>query len=126
MSNKYEVLLGLLPRPSSSNVVFDDGRVVIQGRDGDDCVALEISFSSVDFICVSDEGVRLRLFADMGDKRGALVRCNEGSLKSYYVDESLGTRSSNQLSHFILMIGEGVIDVISGDEPEVLMSDSLR
>lgn len=126
MSNKYEVLLGLLPRPSSSNVVFDDGRVVIQGRDGDDCVVLEISFSSVDFICVSDEGVRLRLFADMGDKRGALVRCNQGSLMSYYVDESLGTRSSNQLSHFILMIGEEVIDVISGDEPEVLMSDSLR
>lgn len=126
MSTEFEVLLGLLPRPSSSHVAFDDGRVVIQGRDGGDCVILEIAFSSVDFICVSDEGVRLRLFADMGGKRGALVRCNEGSLMSYYVDESLGTRSSDQLSHLILMIGEEVIDVISGDEPEVLVSNSLR
>ncbi|WP_145479195.1 hypothetical protein [Stenotrophomonas rhizophila] len=125
MLNKYEVLLGLLPRPSSSNVLFDDGRLVIQGRDGGGRVILEIAFSSVDFIGISDEGARLRLFADMGERRGALIRCNEGSLISYYVDESLGTRSSHQLAHFIFMIGEEVIDVISGDDPEVLVGESL-
>lgn len=125
MSLRYEVLLDLLPRPSSSNVVFDDGRVVVQGRDGDDCVILEIAFSSVDLICVSDEGARLRLFAAMGDARGALVRCHEGTLMKFYIEESLGTRSSPRLLHYILMMGEEVIEVISAGEPEVRLSCSL-
>jgi len=122
MSINYEVLLGLLPRPSSSHVVFDDGRVVIQGRDGDDRVILEIAFSSVNFICVSDERARLRLFADMGEVRGALVRCHEGTMMNCYIEESLGTASGPGLLHYILMIGEEVIDVISPGEPEVFLS----
>lgn len=125
MSENYEVMLGLLPTSSSSNVVFDDGRLVIQGRSGAGSVILEVEFSSVDFICISDEGARLRLFAEMGERRGAVVRCNEGSLMSYFVDESLLTRSGHELSHLIFMIGEEVIDVISADEPKVLVGDAF-
>jgi hypothetical protein len=85
-------------------------------------VILEIAFSSVNFICVSDEGARLRLFADMGEARGALVRCHEGTMMNYYIEESLGTASGPGLLHYILMIGEEVIDVISPGEPEVFLS----
>ncbi len=40
----------------------------------------------------------------------------------FYIEESLGTRSSPRLLHYILMLGEEVIEVISAGEPEVRMS----
>ena len=39
-----------------------------------------------------------------------------------YIEESLGTASRPGLLHYILMIGEEVIDVISPGEPEVFLS----
>lgn len=117
MSNKYVVVIGPLLRPSSSNVVFDDGVVLVQGRAPDDVAVLEVEFPSVEFLGISDEGSRLRLLNDLDGLRGALLKSRDGDLLRYFADESLHTREGIELTHYIFMIGEEIIDVITREEP---------
>jgi hypothetical protein len=117
MSNKYVVVVGLLLRPSRSNVVFDDGVVLVQGRGSDGLAVLEVEFPSVEFLGISDEGSRLRFLIDLDGLRGALLKSRDSDLLRHFADESLHTRERIELTHYTFMIGEEIIDVITREEP---------
>ncbi|WP_313345645.1 hypothetical protein [Stenotrophomonas sp.] len=119
MSDKYVVVIGPLLHPCSSNVVFDDGVVLVQGRRSDEAVVLGVEFPSVEFLGVSDEGSRLRLLMELGGIRGALLKSQEGSLRKYFADESMHTRDGIELAHYTFMIGEEIIDVITQEDPVI-------
>lgn len=119
MSSEFEVILERLPQVSFSKVTFEDGALRIDRGGMDGVYFLEASFPSVHFVGISDEGSRLRLLRDLGATRGAILRCRGGTTMDQFMEESLGVLQSLDLQHFIFMLGEEIIDVISGYEPEV-------
>jgi hypothetical protein len=119
MESKYEVVANNFSSAISSKVCYDDGELHVFGCNSSGEHTLEIVFESVVFVRVGDEGGRLRLFSDMGSVRGGIVVCDHSDLLTWLVDESLGARSHEGLRHYVLMMGEEIIDVISGDPPVV-------
>lgn len=113
MENKYEVIAENFSSAISSKVCYDDGELRVFGCMSSGAHAVEIVFESVVFVRIGDEGGRLRLFGEMGSVRAGVLACAHSDLLEWLVDESLGARSPEGLSHYVLMIGEEVIDVIS-------------
>lgn len=121
MSSKYEVVLERLPDVCFSRVSFDDGALLVQGGREDGAIAIEVSFPGVHFVGITDEGSRLRLLQDLKGVRGTILRSKSDPVMRQFISESLDTLDGVELSHYILMLGEEIIDVISGYEPDVRM-----
>lgn len=121
MSNKFEVVLEKLPEVCFSRVSFDDGALLVQGGRDDGAIAIEVNFPGVHFVGISDEGSRLRLLRELEGIRGAILRSKSDPVMKNFIAESLDTLDGVELSHYILMLGEEVIDVISGYDPDVKM-----
>lgn len=121
MSNRFEVVLEKLPGMSFSRVCFDDGTLLVQGGREDGAIAIEVNFPGVHFVGISDEGSRLRLLRDLDGVRGTILRSKGDPVMRQFIAESLDTLEGNEFSHYILMLGEEIIDVISGYDPDVRM-----
>lgn len=121
MPNRFEVVLEKVPDVCFSRVSFDDGALLVQGGREGGAIAIEVSFPGVHFVGITDEGSKLRLLRDLEGVRGAILRSESDSVMRQFIAESLDTLDGVELSHYILMLGEEIIDVISGYEPDVRM-----
>ncbi|MEG2578724.1 MAG: hypothetical protein RSA54_13450 [Glutamicibacter sp.] len=119
MESKYKVVADNFSSAISSKVCYDDGELHVFGCNSSGEHTLEIAFDSVVFVRVGDEGGRLRLFGEMGGVRGGIVVCDHSDLLTWLVEESLGARRNKGLRHYVLMMGEEIIDVVSGYYPAV-------
>lgn len=73
------------------------------------------------FVGISDEGSRLRLLRDLEGIRGTILRSKRDAVMKQFIAESLDTLEGLELFHYILMLGEEIVDVISGYDPNVRM-----
>lgn len=103
----------------SSKLVYDDGVVSIQGFDGSGKSAVEVSFPDVLLVRVTEEGGRLRLLRIIEDRKALICLHEESELVAWYSDENLSIRDVSDVKHFILLIGEEIIDVLSLSMPSV-------
>jgi len=119
MSTRFKVLLPTVEGAIRSFVTYDDGEVRVQGfgRNGNSLVT--ISFVGPLVVRVADEGVHLRLLTHLGDTRGTILIDERSELATWAFDEGLQTRDMSSIRHFILLLGEEVIDVLAFDEPAV-------
>lgn len=119
MSNRFEVVLEKLPDVCVSRVSFDDGALLVQGGREDGAIAIEVRFTGVHFVGISDEGSKLRLLRDLNGVRGAILRSESDPVMRQFIAESLDTLEGVELFHYVLMLGEEIIDVISGYDPDI-------
>lgn len=119
MSDRFEVVLERLPEVCFSRVSFDDGALLVQGGREDGAIAIEVRFPGVHFVGISDEGSRLRLLRELEGVRGAILRSRRDPVMKQLVAESLDTLEGVEIAHYILMLGEEIVDVISGYDPDV-------
>lgn len=119
MLDAFEVLFPTLPQACCTNVSYDDGALIIRGTREDGSESIEIGFPGVHFLGISDEGSKLRLFRDLKGVRGTIIRSHNDPVMRQFISEGLHTLEGVELGHYVVMLGEEIIDVISGYEPEV-------
>ena len=119
MLNEFEVLLPALPEACCTKVSYDDGTLIIKGSREDGSVSVEIGFPGIHFLGISDEGSRLRLFRDLKGVRGTIIRSRNDLVMRQFIAEGLHTLEGVKLVNYVVMLGDEIIDVISGYEPMV-------
>lgn len=119
MEERFKVRLPTVEGVVRTLVVYDDGVVRLQafGRNGDSLVT--IRFVGPLMVRIADEGVRLWLLGHLGDMRGTILLDERSELSPWTFDEGLHTRDMSLVRHFILLLGEEVVDVLAFDEPDV-------
>lgn len=64
--------------------------------------------------------VRLKLLPELGTERGLVLIVEQSELIAWVLEEGLHTRDMRQAKHFLVFIGEEIVDVVSLSEPEIL------
>ncbi|MDA3832101.1 MAG: hypothetical protein PF495_01760 [Spirochaetales bacterium] len=124
MSNRHKQYYPLLATVAALRLTYDDGELRIEGLDHIGSQLVELLFRDVLFTRISPEGGRLRLLLELGTAPQGLVLTDEQSeLISWIQEEGLDTRDMHQAKHFIIFVGEEIVDVVSLSEPEVLRSE---
>lgn len=121
MGSRYAVYHPNVPGIAVSKVVLDDGALRIEGRDKSETVLVEIIFDYVLLTRIADEGVRLKLWGELGDIRGLALRDQQSDLIAWIDQEGLGTRDLTEARHYIFSLGEEVIDVVALSEPKIVV-----
>lgn len=120
MSNNFVVICGMFAGVRSCELNYDDGLLSLKGRSLQGIILVEIRFPSIVHVQVADEGVRLRTLQRMGSLRGGVMLVEESSLVAWICRETLETRQTGMVQHYLMLIGEEVIDVLSSDPPSIL------
>lgn len=118
METKYTVLHPYIDT-AACKVIYDDGMLSLDGLDRDGMVVVHIQFGSLLLFRLADEGLRLKLFGELSGTRGVLLYQKDSDLLSWAANESMHTKDPNDFRHFIVLLGEEVIDVISSVAPGV-------
>jgi hypothetical protein len=104
---------------SSSKITFEDGCLRLEGADGDGKPVFMASFDGILLFRVADEGARLRLIRSGQYKNDLVAEILQSHLITWLKDESLDSRDISQLKHFLIFLGEEIVDVISFTEPKI-------
>ncbi|MDE2150339.1 MAG: hypothetical protein KGJ55_11050 [Gammaproteobacteria bacterium] len=103
-------------------LVYDDGDLRVQGLDRSAKPLVTLRFlSDVLLIRIVDEGVRLRLLREMPPMRALLLVDQQSELVRWVFDEGLETRDMRDVRHFMIFIGQEIVDVIAFDDPKITM-----
>lgn len=123
MVSRFKQLHAQLPSAVVSKVTYDDGELHIHGFDRRGFLVVELRFSDLLLMRLSDEGVRLRLLKELGTTRAFVLLDEQSQLLSWLHNESLQTRDIKNAKHFIVIIGEEIVDVVSMSDPQILAID---
>lgn len=123
MANRYKQYYPLLGTVAALKLTYDDGELRIEGLDHVSSRVVELLFRDVLLTRISPEGVRLRLLPELGTERGLVLTDEQSELITWVQEEGLDTRDMRQAKHFLVFIGEEIVDVVSLSEPEVLRSE---
>jgi hypothetical protein len=105
--------------PRISKIVYDDGILQVDGHDLEGLLRVRVLFPDPLFVRISDEGVRLRLQQEIGADQSFIFTDEDSPLLAWVAEEGLHTREMQQARHFIIVIGEEIVDVVSFSGPEV-------
>jgi hypothetical protein len=120
METRYEIIHPQTVHVSvACRVVYDDGVLSIEGYDQNTTAVIKVEFGNVVHVRISDEGGRIRLLQAMGNQRGLVMIDKRSTLLDWVIEEALETRQPSQLKHYLIFLGEEVIDVIAPASPEV-------
>ena len=106
-------------------LVYDDGELRILGLDRASSVTVELYFQDILLIRISPEEVRLRLFQELGTVQSLVLIDEQSELIDWLSEEGLHTRDMRQSKHFIVFIGEEIIDVVSLSKPKVSTNGAM-
>ena len=118
--NRYKILITQIESVVALKLIYDDGDLSIQGLDREGTLVVELRFRDVLLTRISPEGVRLRLIPELGAKRSLVLTDEQSELITWVLEEGLHTRDMRQAKHFLVFVGEEIVDVVSLSEPEVL------
>jgi hypothetical protein len=117
---KYKTYFAQIDSVVALKLIYDDGELCIQGLDRECSIVVELRFREVLLTRISPEGVRLRLVPELGPERGLVLTDEQSELISWVREEGLQTRDMRQAKHFLVFVGEEIVDVVSLCEPEIL------
>ena len=126
MVNKYKERFKQLDGISASRVVYDDGELRIEALNRAGSVVVLLQFYDVLLTRISDEGTQLRLLQELGSNRALVFEVQQSDIVTWLLGESLHTRDLKDAKHFLIFIGEEIVDVISFSEPEISISTDER
>jgi len=119
MANRYKQYYPLLDTVAALKLTYDDGELRIEGFDHASSRIVELLFRDVLLTRISPEGVRLRLLPELGIERGLVLTDEQSELINWVQEEGLDTRDMRHAKHFLVFVGEELVDVVSLSEPEV-------
>jgi hypothetical protein len=122
MKTRFKVLLPTVQGAVRTLVTYDDGEVRLQGLDRNGDSLVTVCFVGPPVVRIADEGVRLRLLEHLGGTRATILIDERSELTPWVFNEGLQTRDMSSLRHFILLLGEEVVDILAFDEPTVHLS----
>jgi hypothetical protein len=108
-----------IPSLAVCRLSYDDGCLEVNGLYKDGMLAVNIKFSGVLFSSISYEGVRLRLIEDLETPVSLVLVDKSSDLIRWVKDESFRARDLREARHYLIFIGNEVVDVISVEEPEI-------
>lgn len=117
MTDRFEEYYSLHADIMSSHLTYDDGILCIRGLDRAKMAVVEITFNDILLFRGTDEGVRLRLWRDLGMMRALVLIDKQSDIISWFLHESLETRDLTLAKHYIVSVGEEVFDILSISEP---------
>lgn len=120
MTNRYKQHYPLLGTVVALKLTYDDGELRIEGVDHVSSRVVELLFRDVLLTRISPEGVRLKLLPELGTERGLVLTDEQSELITWVQEEGLDARDMRQAKHFLVFVGEEIVDVVSLSEPEVL------
>jgi hypothetical protein len=119
--NRFRKLYADVDGVIALNLIYDDGDLRVQGLDRDSEPLVTLRFSPVLLTRIADEGVRLRLLRELPPMHALVLVDQQSELVSWVFDEGLETRDMRDVRHFMIFIGQEIVDVIAFDEPEITM-----
>jgi len=119
-ADRFQSIVPSIPGIQKAYLIYDDGLLRIQGRDRDDSIVVEFRFVGPLLTRVSDEGVRLKLIPDLPQDGSVILRDQQSELLAWIADEGLHTREMKSVMHFVVFVGEEIIDVVAFDDPEII------
>lgn len=119
MDNRFKEYYEQSQSVITSKLIYDDGVLTIQGFNQSGSLVIEIDFPDILVVRASDEGIRLKLLHELGPKRALIIVDQQSKLLAWLQDENKQTRDISKARHFIVLIGEEIIDVISISEPMI-------
>jgi hypothetical protein len=122
--NRFGTLVWQMASVTALKLVYDDGDLRIQGLDRVGALVVELRFSDVLLTRITPEGVRLRLLAELGATRGLVLTDERSELIPWVFDEGLNSRDMRLAKHFLVFIGEEIVDVVSLSEPTVTKAEA--
>jgi len=117
--SRFKTYFARIDSLAALKLIYDDGDLRIQGLDRGSSPVIELRFRDVLLTRISPEGVRLRLLPELGAERDLVITDEESELITWVLEEGLHTRDMRQAKHFLVFVGEEIVDVVSLREPEV-------
>lgn len=120
MANRFRSYLparAVVPRVSK--VRHDDGILQIDGHDLEGGLRVRVYFPHPLVVRISDEGARLRLQQELGSEQSFILTDEDSPLLAWVAEEGLHTREMQMARHFIIVVGEEIVDVVSFTDPVV-------
>lgn len=119
MTDNYKLLLKEVGKTISSKITYEDGVLTIEGFDKDKNIIVNITYPDVLLVKILDEGNRLRLTTELNIQNALILEGFNNDVIPWLKEETLDTRDLTEAKHYVLLIGEEIVDVVSISEPEV-------
>ena len=117
--SRYQVLLNQIATVAALKLSYDDGDLRIHGLSRGEEIVVELHFIDVLLLRIAPEGVRLKLQKELGEAHGLVLTDEQSKLIAWVFDEGMQTRDMSDAKHFLVLIGEEIVDVVSLAEPEI-------
>jgi hypothetical protein len=119
MANRHKQHAAQLESVAALKLIYDDGDLRIEGLDRTGSRVVELRFRDVLLTRITDEGVRLRLLQELGTERSLVLTDEQSELIAWVREEGLQTRDMRQAKHFLVFVGEEIVDVVALSDPEI-------
>lgn len=120
VQSRYKAYFANVDSSVALKLIYDDGDLHIHGLDSKGILVVELHFRDVLLTRISPEGVRLRLLTELGEKSGLVLIDDQSKLIGWVLEEGLRTRDMSQAKHFLVFLGEEIVDVVSLSDPEIV------
>ena len=125
MAHRYKERFPEVHSAEIMKLVYDDGDLRIEGLDRNRSQVIGLRFRDVLLTRIAPEGVRLRLLPELGTQRGLVLTDEQSELTSWVLEEGLGTRNMRDAKHFMVRIGEEIVDVVALSDLEVTKGPTI-
>ena len=119
VENRFKTQYEQIDSVVALKLIYDDGDLRIHGLNREESLVVELHFRDVLLTRISPEGVRLRLLSELGTESGLLIVDEQSELITWVLEEGLRTRDMSKAKHFLVFVGEEIVDVVSLSEPEI-------
>lgn len=120
--SRYAKVLPPIEDAVASRLLYDDGELTIQGFDRGGSIVVDIKFDYVLVTRIADEGSRIKLLREIGQDHASVLTDEQSKLIRWLDEEGLGTRDLARAKHYILFVGEEVVDVVALSEPGITVT----
>lgn len=119
MATKYRMIYPKLEISATLKLAYDDGLLRIEASSSREEVVASISFTDCLMVRIADEGVRLRLLQDLRGVIGFVMEDQSSDLIAWLDAEGLKTRDLAEAFHYLVFLGEEIVDVITHSQPKI-------
>jgi hypothetical protein len=106
-------------KPAVLKLVYDDGDLRVHGLDREGALMIELRFTAVLLTRVVPEDVRLGPQPKLGKNDSWVLIDQQSELVPWLREECLHTRELTEARHFLLFVGEEIVDVVALSDPEI-------
>ncbi|MDD2468987.1 MAG: hypothetical protein PHI97_33880 [Desulfobulbus sp.] len=125
MRSKYEIYYPPIGGITTLRLTYDDGILFIEGFNRTDARVVELHFCDILLVRILDEGMRLNLINDIMKKQALVLLNQQSELLTWLSEESLQTRDLSKANHYLVLIGEEIIDIVSLSEPVIREQNNI-